>query len=78
MLCIIFLFKIVLQAIKSAAIVSSLTNIPKECTVLIATHDGSFHCDESLAVGMLKLLPQYSNSENTFVVRTRNPDILKV
>ena len=40
---------------------------------LIGTHDGSFHCDEALAVSMLKLLPQYSDA---VVVRTRNPEIL--
>lgn len=34
---------------------------------------GSFHCDEALAVSMLKLLPRYQDS---VVVRTRNPDIL--
>lgn len=31
---------------------------------------GSFHCDESLAVGMLKLLPEYREA---VVVRSRNP-----
>ena len=25
----------------------------------IATHDGSFHCDEALAIFLLRLLPQY-------------------
>ena len=36
--------------------------------VTIGTHNGSFHCDESLACSLLKLLPQYANAR---VVRTR-------
>jgi hypothetical protein len=28
----------------------------------IGTHSGTFHADESLAVYMLRLLPQYSNA----------------
>lgn len=39
----------------------------------IGTHDGSFHCDEALACGMLKLLPTYADS---VIVRSRNPTIL--
>lgn len=38
--------------------------------VKICTHSGSFHADESLAVYMLRLLPQFQNSE---LVRSRNP-----
>eukprot|EP00605_Chrysophyceae_sp_TOSAG23-4_P002545 GSChrysophyteH1.ASY1.ANO1.2810.1 assembled CDS len=49
----------------------AIDSIPKE--QLIGTHDGSFHCDEALAVSMLKLLPQYAACT---VVRTRNPDLL--
>ena len=37
----------------------------------ICTHSGSFHADESLAVYMLKLLPQFQNAE---LVRSRNPE----
>ena len=40
---------------------------------LIGTHDGSFHCDEALAISMLTTLPEYSKSS---VLRTRNPDHL--
>ena len=43
---------------------------------IIGTHDGSFHCDEALACAMLKLLPIYSNSDDTTIIRTRKPDIL--
>jgi hypothetical protein len=34
----------------------------------IGTHDGNFHCDEALAISLLKYLPQY---EQAVVVRTR-------
>lgn len=40
---------------------------------MIGTHDGSFHCDEALAISMLKLLPEYQDCP---VVRTRNPELL--
>lgn len=37
---------------------------------LIGTHDGTFHCDEALAVSMLKCLPEFKDA---IVVRTRVP-----
>lgn len=37
----------------------------------ISTHSGSFHADESLAVYMLRLLPEYKDAK---LVRSRNPD----
>lgn len=42
-------------------------------TVVIGTHDGTFHCDEALAIFMLKLLPRYKDAK---IIRTRNDDIL--
>lgn len=39
----------------------------------IGTHSGSFHCDEALAVYMLKLLPEYKDAS---VTRTRDQAIL--
>lgn len=36
---------------------------------VIGTHSGSFHCDEALACGMLKILPKYTESP---IVRTRD------
>ncbi|CAH8485422.1 unnamed protein product [Schistosoma rodhaini] len=39
----------------------------------IGTHNGCFHCDEVLAVVLLKYLPEYRNAA---VVRSRDPDIL--
>ncbi|KAI8925599.1 metal-dependent protein hydrolase [Entophlyctis helioformis] len=40
----------------------------------IVTHSGSFHADESLAVFMLKLLPEYKDAS---VVRTRDAEVIK-
>ncbi|XP_005986186.1 UPF0160 protein MYG1, mitochondrial isoform X1 [Latimeria chalumnae] len=39
----------------------------------IGTHNGTFHCDEALAVFLLKQLPEYKDAE---VVRTRDPQRL--
>lgn len=38
----------------------------------IGTHSGVFHCDEALACFMLKLLPEFRDSE---IVRTRNQEV---
>lgn len=40
----------------------------------IATHDGSFHCDEALACFMLRRHTQ--EFAGATVVRTRNPEVL--
>jgi uncharacterized UPF0160 family protein len=37
---------------------------------VICTHNGSFHCDEAMACGLLRQLPQYHNAA---VLRTRDP-----
>ncbi|BFZ55381.1 hypothetical protein PYCC9005_002421 [Savitreella phatthalungensis] len=39
----------------------------------IGTHSGTFHCDEALAVYMLRLLPAYAQADLT---RTRDPAVL--
>lgn len=39
----------------------------------IGTHDGSFHCDEVLAISLLKLLPKHSSA---IIVRSRDPETL--
>lgn len=49
-----------------------LSDMP-EGGVVIGTHNGGFHCDEALAISMLRLLPQYRDSP---IVRTRDPDLL--
>ncbi|KAL2748052.1 UPF0160 protein [Vespula maculifrons] len=41
--------------------------------IKIGTHDGTFHCDEALAIFLLKLLPKYKDG---VIVRSRNLDIL--
>jgi uncharacterized UPF0160 family protein len=56
--------------VAGATIVNSM---PHEGAVTIGTHDGSFHCDEALAVSMLKLLPSYADA---IIVRSRNPAVL--
>jgi len=38
-------------------------------SILIGTHDGTFHCDEVLACWMLKQLPQYKTAK---IIRTRD------
>lgn len=42
-------------------------------TPTIITHSGKFHCDEALAVGLLRLLPAYSSST---LIRTRDPAVI--
>ena len=39
----------------------------------IATHSGTFHADDALAVSMLRILPEYKNSS---LVRTRQQEVL--
>lgn len=41
----------------------------------IGTHDGTFHCDEALACGMLLCLPEWQG-DNIEIVRTRNTAFL--
>jgi len=48
-----------------------LSDVPAAASSpVIGTHDGTFHCDEVLAISMLRLLPAYKDS---MVVRTRDP-----
>ncbi|MCS4558828.1 MYG1 family protein, partial [Shewanella sp. C32] len=54
-------------AFRGAQVVSSLTEgVSKK---YIGTHNGTFHCDEALAVSMLKLLPKFAAHD---VLRTRD------
>lgn len=41
----------------------------------LGTHDGTFHCDEVLAIWMLKQLPEYHVAE---ITRTRDPEKLEM
>lgn len=61
----------VLLNIKSSTITSVLS--ASNTDFLIGTHDGSFHCDEALAIGMLKILPRFATCP---VLRSRKPDLL--
>ncbi|RWS03210.1 UPF0160 protein MYG1: mitochondrial-like isoform X2 [Dinothrombium tinctorium] len=45
----------------------------KKKHVLIATHNGTFHCDDALAVFLIKLLPENKYAK---VVRTRDKQLL--
>lgn len=60
-----------LAAIKGSSVQSAITGFA--AGTVIGTHDGSFHCDEALAIGMLKILPRFANAN---VLRTRNPELL--
>lgn len=66
-----------IESLQNSRVTSSISSdLLSGCTI-IGTHDGSFHCDEALAVSMLKLLPQYHNNDNTVVLRTRKADLLE-
>ncbi|CAH0478523.1 unnamed protein product [Peronospora belbahrii] len=54
-------------AFRSVKVLSSLTE--NASTKYIGTHNGTFHCDEALAVSMLKLLPKFAAHD---VLRTRD------
>ncbi len=41
--------------------------------VVIGTHSGVFHCDEIMAIAMLKLIPEFAAAD---VLRTRQPELL--
>jgi hypothetical protein len=43
---------------------------------VIATHSGSFHCDEALACYLLKQTSKFGGPD-TSIVRSRDPEILK-
>ncbi|VDN96018.1 unnamed protein product, partial [Rodentolepis nana] len=42
-------------------------------SIKLGTHNGSFHCDEILALAMLRKLPEYQNAE---LIRSRDPNLL--
>ena len=61
----------VFDAIKHTRVFSGPINVNSK--FLLGTHDGSFHCDEAMALSFLKILPEYRDSE---ILRSRNPDLL--
>jgi uncharacterized UPF0160 family protein len=62
---------VVFDAIKQTRVFSGPITVTSQ--KLLGTHDGTFHCDEALALSFLKILPEYRNSE---ILRTRNPELL--
>lgn len=55
------------SALRSAKVTSA---VAESGAKYIGTHNGTFHCDEALAVSLLKLLPAFAAHD---VVRTRDP-----
>lgn len=64
-----------LDSIKSCGVVAQIPAGTAK-SFLIGTHDGNFHCDEALALGMLQLHPTYTDKFD--ILRTRKPDLLEV
>lgn len=54
------------NAFRSAKVTSA---IAESGAKYIGTHNGTFHCDEALAVSMLKLLPKFAAHD---ILRTRD------
>lgn len=63
-----YLLKIRHTTITSVPVVAASSSSATETPVVIGTHDGNFHCDEALAISLLKNLKKY---ENAVVIRTR-------
>jgi hypothetical protein len=64
------------EPLLSTKVMSNLATPVLENLFLVGTHDGSFHCDEALAISMLQLHPTFQNKVQ--VLRTRNPELLSV
>ena len=62
-------FSATLLNIDAAAVVSSVEDLDAVPACAIATHSGSFHCDEALATAMLRVLPQFAEAP---IIRTRD------
>lgn len=63
-----------LESISKVVVTSTYPTNKSPDTLVIGTHDGSFHCDEALAISLLQLHPTYAHKVH--IVRTRKPDIL--
>ena len=61
-----------LDSLRTTAVTSTVP-VVSAGKYLLGTHDGSFHCDEALALSFLKILPEYRDAH---IVRTRNPEFL--
>lgn len=50
-----------------------LATAPADGSAFVCTHHGTFHCDEAMACGMLRMLPEFADMP---VVRTRDPAVI--
>ena len=57
----------ILEALRASAVTATVPAVSGTNKFLLGTHDGSFHCDEALALSFLKILPEYRDSH---IVRT--------
>ena len=62
-----------LDPVRNTLICSTL-EVAGDKQLKIGTHDGKFHCDEALAIAMLKCLPKWKDAA---VVRTRDTPTLE-
>ena len=73
------------QSVANATVVSKLEDLPgytinadssdsDSIPPFLCTHHGGFHCDEALALAMLKILPEYQDLP---IVRTRDMSIIE-
>lgn len=70
-----------LNPIRSIPIVASIpSNVFNINRIVLGTHDGTFHCDEALALGLLLMLPQFQQDAGSpaIICRTRDPKELAV
>jgi hypothetical protein len=61
----------IVEHIRSSPVISG--TFPATGGIVLGTHDGSFHCDEALALSCLKVLPEYRDAT---VLRTRDASLL--
>jgi hypothetical protein len=60
-----------IESVRQSPVVSG--TFPISEGIVLGTHDGSFHCDEALALSCLKILPEYRDAT---ILRSRNPELL--
>lgn len=70
---------LIAQTVQRAALIrgSDLSSVQKTSDLLIGTHDGSFHCDEALAISLL-CLSSVAKGKTVKILRSRNPALLQV
>ena len=65
----------VLTKLRTAKILTAdeFQKVPLPKPITMGTHDGTFHCDECVAIALLKCLDDY---DDALVIRTRDPAVL--